>query len=91
MVEAEENAMEDMSEELRALEMQMDEEYGDEEEEQTEFYCEACKKLFKKEKQWKNHERSKKHLAAVAKLRTELEVFVSIVSLILRSRPRPSC
>ncbi|XP_039069411.1 LOW QUALITY PROTEIN: DNAJ protein JJJ1 homolog [Hibiscus syriacus] len=34
-----------------------------------EFYCVACSKKFKSEKQWKNHEQSKKHKEKVAELR----------------------
>ncbi|GAB2251753.1 hypothetical protein Droror1_Dr00004600 [Drosera rotundifolia] len=34
-----------------------------------ELYCVACKKKFKSEKQWKNHEQSKKHKEKVAELR----------------------
>jgi DnaJ family protein A protein 5 len=35
--------------------------------------CVACKKIFKSEKQWENHQKSKKHKAAVKQLRRELE------------------
>ncbi|PNT62674.1 hypothetical protein BRADI_4g06790v3 [Brachypodium distachyon] len=34
-----------------------------------ELYCVACNKKFKSEKQWKNHEQSKKHKDKVAELR----------------------
>lgn len=44
-----------------------DEEEG--EEERKEFYCAACGKKFKSDKQWKNHEQSKKHKEKVAQLR----------------------
>ena len=37
-----------------------------------EFYCPACKKLFKSDKQFKNHENSKKHKEMAAKLRKEM-------------------
>lgn len=37
-----------------------------------EFYCPACKKVFKSDKQFKNHENSKKHKDMAAKLRKEL-------------------
>ena len=37
-----------------------------------EYYCPACKKLFKSDKQFKNHENSKKHKELAAKLRKEL-------------------
>nr|CAD1837933.1 unnamed protein product [Ananas comosus var. bracteatus] len=44
-----------------------------------EFYCVACNKKFKSDKQWKNHEQSKKHRDKVAELKTmfkeEEEVF----------------
>ncbi|GJM95600.1 hypothetical protein PR202_ga12361 [Eleusine coracana subsp. coracana] len=34
-----------------------------------EFYCVACNKKFKSDKQWKNHEQSKKHREKIAELR----------------------
>lgn len=37
-----------------------------------EYYCPACRKVFKSDKQYKNHENSKKHKDAAAKLRKEL-------------------
>nr|CAB3462138.1 unnamed protein product [Digitaria exilis] len=49
--------------------------YDDEEEEELrakkkeELYCVACNKKFKSDKQWKNHEQSKKHRDKVAELR----------------------
>nr|UXX34627.1 C2H2 protein [Cenchrus americanus] len=49
--------------------------YDDEEEEdmkakrKEELYCVACNKKFKSDKQWKNHEQSKKHRDKVADLR----------------------
>ncbi|XP_021285495.1 DNAJ protein JJJ1 homolog [Herrania umbratica] len=36
---------------------------------EKELYCVACGKKFKSEKQWKNHEQSKKHKEKVAELR----------------------
>ena len=41
--------------------------YDEEEEEQEieEFFCVACDKSFKSEKQLQNHEKSKKHLEQV--------------------------
>ncbi|MBA0689345.1 hypothetical protein Goari_007077 [Gossypium aridum] len=44
-------------------------EMDDKEREKEEFYCVACGKKFKSEKQWKNHEQSKKHKEKVAELR----------------------
>ncbi|KAH7652341.1 Dnaj-like subfamily a member 5 protein [Dioscorea alata] len=38
-----------------------------------EFYCVACNKKFKSDKQWKNHEQSKKHKDKVAELRDAFE------------------
>ncbi|CAN6329161.1 unnamed protein product, partial [Urochloa humidicola] len=50
--------------------------YDDDEEEEMkqakrreEFYCVACNKKFKSDKQWKNHEQSKKHRDKIAELR----------------------
>ncbi|KAM0890775.1 hypothetical protein ACQ4PT_026858 [Festuca glaucescens] len=47
------------------------EEEDDEEmrEKKEELYCVVCNKKFKSEKQWKNHEQSKKHKDKVAELR----------------------
>ncbi|KAM0833591.1 hypothetical protein ACQ4PT_064165 [Festuca glaucescens] len=39
------------------------------EKKKEELYCVACNKKFKSEKQWKNHEQSKKHKDKVAELR----------------------
>ncbi|GAA0149501.1 chaperone [Lithospermum erythrorhizon] len=41
----------------------------EEEHKEEELYCVACGKKFKSEKQWKNHEQSKKHKEKVAELR----------------------
>ncbi|WOK94441.1 hypothetical protein Cni_G03143 [Canna indica] len=38
-----------------------------------EFYCVVCNKKFKSDKQWKNHEQSKKHRDKVAELRMTFE------------------
>ncbi|KAI9337745.1 DnaJ domain-containing protein [Obelidium mucronatum] len=38
----------------------------------NEFYCQACGKLFKSDRQWKNHENSKKHKQNVEELRRQL-------------------
>lgn len=48
-----------------------DDEYEEDavEEKKNEFYCVVCSKKFKSEKQWKNHEQSKKHKEKVADLR----------------------
>ncbi|WVZ90320.1 hypothetical protein U9M48_036629 [Paspalum notatum var. saurae] len=49
--------------------------YDEDEEEDTrakrkeELYCVACNKKFKSDKQWKNHEQSKKHRDKIAELR----------------------
>lgn len=40
--------------------------------EARELYCPVCRKRFKSEKQWVNHEQSRKHLDAVAALRWQL-------------------
>lgn len=42
-------------------------------ESQDEFYCIVCNKRFKSDKQWRNHERSKKHLEKVAILKESFE------------------
>ncbi|KAK6118065.1 hypothetical protein DH2020_048192 [Rehmannia glutinosa] len=39
------------------------------EEKRKEFYCVVCSKKFKSDKQWRNHEQSKKHKEKVAELR----------------------
>ena len=38
-----------------------------------ELYCVACNKKFKSDKQWKNHEQSKKHRDKVSELRMVFE------------------
>ncbi|KAH7316314.1 hypothetical protein KP509_21G087900 [Ceratopteris richardii] len=40
---------------------------------QDEFFCVVCNKKFKSDKQWENHERSKKHLEKVAILKESFE------------------
>ncbi|ORX87414.1 DnaJ-domain-containing protein [Anaeromyces robustus] len=40
--------------------------------ENDDFYCIACNKQFRSEKQWENHQKSKKHLKAVKILRKQL-------------------
>ncbi|KAL1810743.1 hypothetical protein ACET3Z_020808 [Daucus carota] len=49
------------------------EEVVEEGERKNEFYCVACGKKFKSEKQWRNHEQSKKHKEKVAELREAFE------------------
>ncbi|ORY47022.1 DnaJ-domain-containing protein, partial [Rhizoclosmatium globosum] len=41
-------------------------------EELEELYCAACNKVFKSDRQWKNHEQSKKHQQNVEELRRQL-------------------
>ncbi|XP_021856364.2 DNAJ protein JJJ1 homolog [Spinacia oleracea] len=50
-------------------EVEVFEEEEEGEEERKELYCAACGKKFKSDKQWKNHEQSKKHKEKVAQLR----------------------
>ncbi|CAI9281500.1 unnamed protein product [Lactuca saligna] len=45
----------------------------EEDERKNEFYCVVCGKKFKSDKQWKNHEQSKKHKEKVAELREAFE------------------
>eukprot|EP00854_Cymbomonas_tetramitiformis_P007212 gene7212-8594_t len=49
------------------------EEEVEEEEAEAQPYCVVCRKRFKSESQWRNHEKSKKHLEKVAELKSELE------------------
>ncbi|CAH1422419.1 unnamed protein product [Lactuca virosa] len=49
------------------------EEEEEEDERKNEFYCVVCGKKFKSDKQWKNHEQSKKHKEKVAELREAFE------------------
>ncbi|KAF3438083.1 hypothetical protein FNV43_RR20839 [Rhamnella rubrinervis] len=44
----------------------------DELEKKNEFYCVVCGKKFKSDKQWKNHEQSKKHRDKVAEFRESI-------------------
>ncbi|KAF9908498.1 hypothetical protein EC991_009762 [Linnemannia zychae] len=52
-------------------ELEDDSDNGEDEYDQ-EFECIICDKFFKSERQWKNHERSKKHLKAVEDIRLEM-------------------
>ncbi|KAJ3102599.1 hypothetical protein HK100_004341 [Physocladia obscura] len=45
---------------------------SDDDVELNEFWCAACSKLFKSDRQWENHEKSKKHQESVAVLRQQL-------------------
>ncbi|KAF8935946.1 hypothetical protein BGZ52_008725 [Haplosporangium bisporale] len=45
---------------------------NDEDEYDQEYECIICDKFFKSERQWKNHERSKRHLKAVEDIRLEM-------------------
>ncbi|KAK3617780.1 hypothetical protein LTR56_014955 [Elasticomyces elasticus] len=47
--------------------------FSEEEEEEHVFECVACNKIFKSEKQWEAHERSKKHQKAVYTLQKKME------------------
>ncbi|KAJ3217286.1 DnaJ sub C member 21 [Dinochytrium kinnereticum] len=51
---------------------QLPDEFEDAEENQDEFLCVACNKVFKTEKQWLNHEQSRKHIKNVEILRAQL-------------------
>eukprot|EP00928_Gymnodinium_smaydae_P009504 TRINITY_DN1356_c0_g1_i1.p1 TRINITY_DN1356_c0_g1~~TRINITY_DN1356_c0_g1_i1.p1 ORF type:complete len:623 (-),score=150.68 TRINITY_DN1356_c0_g1_i1:53-1792(-) len=42
-------------------------------EEVVQFYCDACRKSFKSEKAFEQHEKSKKHIQAAAQLRRQME------------------
>lgn len=46
---------------------------SDEESEEEQFECVACKKTFKSERQFEAHEKSKKHIKAVQSLRRQLQ------------------
>ncbi|KAL9243295.1 hypothetical protein vseg_017200 [Gypsophila vaccaria] len=52
---------------------QEEEEEEAEEEEKRELYCAACGKKFKSDKQWRNHEQSRKHRERVAELKRVFE------------------
>ncbi|KAI8991698.1 hypothetical protein BDF20DRAFT_56400 [Mycotypha africana] len=53
-------------------ELGLEDDYYDEAEEVNQFYCVACDKEYKSEKQFKNHENSKRHLDNVEILRQEM-------------------
>ncbi|KAK1372126.1 DnaJ subfamily member [Heracleum sosnowskyi] len=55
------------------VEVEEVEEVVEESERKNELYCVACGKKFKSEKQWRNHEQSKKHKEKVAELREAFE------------------
>lgn len=66
-----ESFVEDSAQYLARLE----EEFGTEEDdgaEAEELYCIACRRKFKTQSQWENHEKSKKHQATIARMRKEL-------------------
>jgi len=50
-----------------------DDESNDDDNDVVEYSCEACRKTFKSEKAFAQHEKSKKHLQLVSKLRAQLE------------------
>jgi DnaJ family protein A protein 5 len=52
---------------------------------QETFSCIVCKKKFKSEQQWRNHEQSKKHKLKLAKLREELLLDEEKISPLLSS------
>ena len=56
----------------RVQEEEEEEDSGSDDNEDEEFECIICDKFFKSERQWKNHERSKKHLKAVEDIRLEM-------------------
>eukprot|EP00037_Helgoeca_nana_P024287 m.257655 g.257655 ORF g.257655 m.257655 type:complete len:608 (+) comp26599_c0_seq1:338-2161(+) len=78
---AAEEAKQDWSElerDIGALEEQLDADFGaaadvESAADSKEWACVACSKRFKSEKQWANHQKSKKHLAAIAELREYME------------------
>ncbi|KAL2453231.1 DNAJ heat shock N-terminal domain-containing protein [Abeliophyllum distichum] len=54
------------------VESEESEDAVEEDAKKQELYCVACRKKFKSDKQWKNHEQSKKHKEKVAELREAL-------------------
>ena len=70
-----------MQESFAALDAEMNKEFGgaeseggsEDEDEPQGLYCVACGKSFKSDKQWQNHQKSKKHLNMVKKLKREME------------------
>ena len=60
---------------MAELDLQMKREFGDENDdsEVEGIECVACEKVFKNEKSWESHQRSKKHIKAVELLRAELQ------------------
>nr|XP_023924690.1 DNAJ protein JJJ1 homolog [Quercus suber] len=64
---------EDLEGDGKGMEVEEEEEEEEEEErKRKEFYCVVCGKKFKSDKQWKNHEQSKKHKEKVAEFRDSL-------------------
>ncbi|CAI9787195.1 unnamed protein product [Fraxinus pennsylvanica] len=56
---------------VEEVESEESEDAVEEDAKRKELYCVACGKKFKSDKQWKNHEQSKKHKEKVAELRDE--------------------
>ncbi|MDP2437356.1 MAG: C2H2-type zinc finger protein [archaeon] len=68
---------ETMMEESKHYLSRLEEEFGalnvdDEDKDHEGLYCIACRKKFKSEQAWKNHEKGKKHQQAIARLRKEV-------------------
>ncbi|RDX91797.1 DNAJ protein JJJ1-like protein, partial [Mucuna pruriens] len=57
---------------VEEVEDDYDEWLDEEKKNEKEFYCVLCGKKFKSEKQWKNHEQSKKHKERVAEFRDSI-------------------
>ncbi|KAL2321516.1 hypothetical protein Fmac_025895 [Flemingia macrophylla] len=52
--------------------LEWDQDQDEEKNNERQFYCVLCGKKFKSEKQWKNHEQSKKHKERVAEFRDSI-------------------
>lgn len=53
-------------------------------EDQSEFFCAACKKPFKSMQAWKNHEKSKKHKQTLKKVKAEVVLDDDLEEQLLR-------
>jgi len=55
----------------------------------NDFYCPACSKVFRSEKQWHNHERSKKHKIAIQQLKQQVSLTPEIETELQQQEEEP--
>eukprot|EP01128_Nolandella_sp_AFSM9_P011312 TRINITY_DN801_c0_g1_i1.p1 TRINITY_DN801_c0_g1~~TRINITY_DN801_c0_g1_i1.p1 ORF type:complete len:597 (+),score=169.39 TRINITY_DN801_c0_g1_i1:113-1903(+) len=73
-------AQEKMLSEVDFAEMNL--EWSSSSEEKSHYYCAPCRKPFKSEQAWKNHENSKKHKATLLKLQAEVALDADLEAML---------